>query len=819
MLSGQLTDSYSDVPYFNPVQCSAFYSAVSASHLHKLPSTDLYEQHIDYFIEASEKWIRNISKDVSFSQQWPQFFLPKNKKIGDYFSIREVDVQVFRTSEDQIVISLSLEGINRLWTDMIGLAAGQSDEPLHFVINTLDYVCFDGELEFLLSLVLTGLSALLHQFSKEIEGSSVEVLVQSSSEGKLLGDKIQCYVETSLQLRVNRFSCLHCNPPQAEKEDTDSESSWAELIRSTVVEWHEDACDLMGSSADAQPDVLLLILPNIEPTRKAIRKSISDSYCSEPLRVECEETWSPELLKSNVPLVFICSSTWIFNQNKLPFWNQILQKLQIRRIIHGGFSEYDVDLMMEIHCVQQLNSIYPQLDAPLTLYIMPDRENYVRGKDSQAHFDFTYTFVLLLFRRFLPKNGRGSRHVFNRNMFISQEAWKYFCSLVSWMHLCGIVDDQRVDEDTMEISLTVFGIFLSSELKIGSPQVGCCEEPNLSPVDKKIVLWSVLLRLDKQDVVNVIQERYIFADLLADRVDAFIKTYSIGFVHQSAGSRKKLVRLLSEILSSSEKKDSNRVHMLLGSPFGRRRQIQPTTDEGSASMRCRGWFNRAFLHTDYTVEQKEVPVYCPPSLSNYGELQIPTMGADYTFQCPLELSYPIIVVRCLLHIAFHNNCVLLLTRPPTKLLQLPENLLESPVMRSILDGSWENNTGLWLDGILNETKLVSVDSGILTPLTLKGSALIGLCKGSNFNKKRKREAEAADAQTQNAVTFTGKKPKTVLERETIDDFIKAVHDIGKEKAESMFRKKKGFGFIDPSHELHPYYQFTLQKGSNAQTSK
>nr|CCM18372.1 hypothetical protein, conserved [Leishmania guyanensis] len=176
----------------------------------------------------------------------------------------------------------------------------------------------------------------------------------------------------------------------------------------------------------------------------------------------------------------------------------------------------------------------------------------------------------------------------------------------------------------------------------------------------------------------------------------------------------------------------------------------------------------------------------------------------------MELSYPLIVAHSVLHISLHNICVFSETVDPSVVTPLPRNLLESGVMSSLLCDLTRGNAGFWLDGVMNEIVLTSSASSVLAPLTLKGRQHIPYCERELFTRKRPRQ-EIGAAKAGEMEGFKGTLPRTAAERSAVEELAELIRTIGREKAEKAVRGKKGFSFLEPSHELYPFYLYSLKR--------
>ncbi|AYU81866.1 hypothetical protein, conserved [Leishmania donovani] len=750
----------------------------------------------------------------------------------DYVSLSEVcsifDASTRNTESNTVDInSLNNEAINKVWTELLLFLNSCSGSVGRFVVHNIDTLCSmsDGSCEFLVSLLLAGVASILRYYShigdREalLNSVSVEFTVLNTELGSRVADSLQFFVEKSLRLTVSRsrednfkaaYDELISSIPCIEFSDDD----WMDAICGEIVDAHEMLCDkdtdAAGSGSFISPIVLLIAPP--EPSlRVALEKQILDSYSSEALRVQSDGEWSHAQFDKNAPLVFICSSYWLVEQMSMPRGDGLLHRLNVQIIVHGGFCEIGDSAEEEIlRCVIALKSCGIQWEE---MRVMQHREpSYwrleepVTFRSNSALAQECANVLLLLFRRFLTPYSPFSKQPYTslpRDIFCSRRGWDFYHRLTQTLRLAGVLAPEAAAPfETIE--LTVLGRFLSYRFRIGE---GALIGDTLTVTDGKAILWAFLFRQPLNVPLDVIKSCHAFDSWVDAAVANFCKTYRLEFEPEASTPRKALVAQLA-LFGIGDCAVRDRVHYLLSSPSGVRLPLKQHLVT-AAPTNCRGWYEQAPLNAGLALEKKEVNVFCLPPQSAYCELEAVEKGVSFHIQCPMELSYPLIVAHSVLHISLHNVCVFSETADPSVVTPLPAHLLESGVMSSLLCEVTRGNAGFWLDGVMNEIVLTSSASSVLAPLTLQGRQYIPYCERELFTRKRLRQEREA-VKVGQSEEFKGTLPRTAAERSAVEELAELIRTIGREKAEKAVRGKKGFSFLEPSHELYPFYLYNLK---------
>jgi hypothetical protein len=840
---------FNDVPYFTPVETTVFYEAVQNCRLHKLPGHLMVNpRSISFFVKSDTELTKVLSdnfetstgtKCKSASAVLPEFRAEFSSsqplfKIsgGDYVTVSETCVLsncgALDSGTDGLTISLiSTATINQVWTNLLFFFNGVSGAVSKFRINYADILLSQsgGYGECLLSLLLAGVASILHFYSQKerykaaLEAVSVELTVLGTPEGASAADKLQFYLEDRLKLSVTRLSDANFDSCYEEFISRAQcfqccEEDWLETVCSEVVDAHEMLCDDETGSTDdkLESPVILLVVPHIAAVRMALVNQILDSYSSEPLRAQSEHDWSFNELTKSSPVVFVCSATWLVNQMSVPPEEGLLGKLNVKVVIHGGFCEATGTVEEEIiHCTVALRScgVKEQETRVAQLQTPSSSKNDAVPffHNTEAAIQSCGGALLLLFRRFVLRFSPNSRQPFvriPRELFCTERSYSFFDLTVRTLQRAGILTS-KCEASPEALELSVLGRFLSFRLRIG--HIGS-KYDLLTLVDGKAILWAFLLRQPLSVPLEAVKGWHTFPSWTNASVKEFCSDYRLTFDFQDSVPRKDLVEQLAWFGFRSEN-TGNRVHYILSSPTGLRFPLRSHLT-GPIPTVCRGWYEQAPLNAGLALEKKEVRVVCLPPKSVYCEMEAAEKDSNLCLQCPLELSYPVIVAHSVFHISLHNICVFSETTEPNVVMPLPVNLLECGVMHFVMSGLVKANAGLWLDGVMNEITPAASDSSVLAPFSLKGKRHIQYCEREVFTRK-KRRLTAEVEKTSDADAFHGVLPRTSAERSAVEELVELIKSIGRDRAEKVFRGKKGFNFLDASHELHPFYLYSLKK--------
>ncbi|GET91644.1 hypothetical protein, conserved [Leishmania tarentolae] len=841
---------FNDVPYFTPVETTVFYEAVQSCRLHRLPAHLMVKpRSIPFFTDCDSALARALEKTdtgkkgklkVESSAPLPIFttdfsanqilFKPSGE---DYVSLREVcrifDASIRSAEFNTVDInSLNNEAINTVWTELLLFLNSCSGSVGRFVVHNIDTLCSmsDGSCEFLVSLLLTGVASILHYYDRIgdrkalLSAVCIEFTILNTERGSRVADSLQFFVEKCLRLTVCRshednfkiaydglISSMHCI------EFSDGE--WMDTICGETVDAHETLCDkdtdVAGSGCFISP-IVLLIVPPVHFLRVALEKQIMDSYSSEALRVQSDGGWNCAQFNKKTPLVFTCSSYWLVEQMSMPKGDGLLHRLNVQIIVHGGFCEIGDSAEEEaVRCVIALRSCGIQWDE---MRVMQHKkpsywrlEEPLTFQSNSAPAQDCANALLLLFRRFLTPYSPFSKQPYTslpRDIFFSRRAWDFYHRLTQTLRLAGVLAP-AADALSETIELTVLGRFLSYRFRI---REGALVDATLTVTDGKAILWAFLFRQPISVPLDVIKSCHAFDSWVDAAVTDFCKVYRLEFEPLAATPRKALVAQLA-LFGIGDCAVRDRVHYLLSSPSGIRTPLRQHLVT-AAPTNCRGWYEQAPLNAGLALEKKEVNVFCLPPQSAYCELEAIEKGTSFRIQCPMELSYPLIIAHSVLHISLHNVCVFSETIEPSVVNPLPPHLLESGVMSNLLCEVARGNTGFWLDGVMNEIVLTSSASSVFAPLTLKGREHIPYCERELFTRKRPRQEREA-VKVSKSEEFKGTLPRTAAERSAVEELADLIRTIGREKAEKAVRGKKGFSFLEPSHELYPFYLYNLKR--------
>ncbi|CCW68388.1 unnamed protein product [Phytomonas sp. Hart1] len=850
-LENPLNGYFGDLPYVGPVESSAFFQLVSEARLHKLSEKMIINpREIDYFVHPKSKLYSSIkfnhrqsSSKIIKTTIYPE--LKNNFHSISSFNrgsspkiihIKESVSRIFKPNTDTNltnIVGLDFYGIQKIWSELIKFIFGyEPDTNLYFAIPNIDNYLQDelGTGDFLLSLLLIGVASIVDfVVSRElnvgrIKNVSLELTVFSNNFGKSIADTLEFFCENTLNLSVSRSFCspdeknifyqnLFTEIPSL---TISSLNELIENVRSRCVDRHEELCDLNFSENESPTfaPVILVIVPLLNSIRINLKKSLLDSYSYEPITVLSDMDWDATILDQKTPIIFFCSSAWILEQARFPKYDQLLCKLNIKTILHCGFIEFKLTIEEElaetITFIKFLNQ--SSFDISFVKHLPQSFSENAAYPSRMNAIEVAGNTILLMFRLFMMRYSPVSEQpffTFPRNIFFSESAWRLYLKCVPILSLGGLIKATYDHSDWPIVELTVLGRFISLRFRLTENGT---EGPELSLIDSKIVVWSHLLRQSYSDTCSLIQERYIFKDWINCNVKKFCDTYKMILSEGSTSRFQSLIRQLSNF-GINDLNDTKRTHLILSSPSGRRGPIPFQLSDRRVTT-CRGWFDKAPLQIGLVSEKRSVETFCPPPSSLYSEVEVASKGSIFRIQCPTEVSYPIIVAYFILHISLHNNGIFVESVDAVPPVPLPNSILQSHTMLTVLKDPDLDNVGLWLDGIMCDAALAPSDPSMLVNLLLKGQHFIELCERVPFTRKRKlpKTEPKVNCNLATSGVFAGVTPRSLIESDTIEEFINLVGTIGREKAESTFRRKKGFGFLDPDHYLYPYYLHLLSKG-------
>eukprot|EP00796_Vickermania_ingenoplastis_P001723 gene1723-1070_t len=821
------TGYFGDLPYFGPVEVLSLYSFLHSSRIHKLQEKMMcFCQELSFFAERDSRLyskVQEIEKKQRKLSCFPRFIRahPQHQ-----FSILTDLIIRNENGDSWREVQLNINGIDQIWTETIRYALGDTDVLPKFILLNCDLLLRSSSGAYLFSIMLAGMSSMIHSFSsmswidnERLNSIEIGLHVLNTANGKVFGDTIHIYLENSLRLCV---SDVHNGEVTAEYDrilesatvvDAASSSEWREEIRSYVVDSFEELCDLNDDDDDDHSEfyfkapIVLLVLPDGKE-ESMMQSKVLDSYTSVPTRIirfyNLQENLS--ILSSNDPLIVTCTSLWMSDESTTKV-DGILHKLRIKRVIHCGYVEYGECLREEI---VSMMSLIPSktLQGLQLIAIVPQEPIFFEHKEEDSSPELTIDEVeladgvLLLFRRFLVKYSPETHQPRVRipeSLFISGPACRKHQIVIKYLEMGGCVRLLAGCED--EVELTAGAL----------PGYGY--KKRFTVLDAKIVLWGFILRQSRHLTLRLIMRNHLFHSWVPSWLESFCESHRITLEQHTELDNDSLVLHLSSygLKWNSPNMTKNRLHYLLSLPRGKRTMVQNHYIHPPSTV-CRGWYPTETL----PGESPSVQTYSYPVSSVFCELagSLLSSAEEKSIQCPLEISYPLLVMRATLHISFHNNGVLLeaasdgadaADAPPLDVLRLR-------VVTSILSLEAPSNAGVWLDGFMQGNPLLPSDSSLLDFMRYKGSGGSGLTYGDNASiaagKKRKRDASNNDAKGDEAAVaaaFKGKKPRNQMENSAITEFVALAKSIGRVQAEKSLRGKEGFGFLDPHHNLHAYY--------------
>lgn len=823
---------FSDLPFIGPVEASALYSSLQSSRVHKLQEKMMAFCRELLFFMDSEATLGKLVRGYNAEKLcvFPEF--NKVTKTGLDFEANYVTIfhgqrnhHENYPSDGYRAVLLGSQGIDMVWTEIIRFIFGETDRQPKFKIINCDEAVMSGSGAYLFSILIAGFKSIVLTLSstavflERLKEVSLHFHILNTATGRAIGDKIHFFLENTLKVNVRHeegeslldgYERLVNNASVIEAE---SISEWREEICSAAVEYFEEICEAdRGKSELFNSNIMLIILPDLAEIC-SIQARIMDSYTSVPIKVvRCTDLSNDaSVLDKGDPLILICSSSWICEQGSSSFVNRVLHRMNILRALHCGYIEYGENIKEEI--LNSVSFLPTEVTEDGHLTIVQYRRRFFNSlkpesRDgtelSAAHIDLPGA-LLLAFRRFLGRYSPDShlpRLFLPESMFFNASGYKQFMRVVNFLERTGAA---QFDAPTNEIELTALGRFLSYNYRISDDY---SYSKDFSLIDAKIILWSFILRQSKGKTLELIQGGRENAKVTLSMFEEFCSKHRLHLESNDEFDNPELVTYLASygLQKGAELSDEkfHRLHYLLSLTSGKREKVTPLTCGEVLPTQCRGWYPSG-------VSSYPTPVqtFCYPS-SNYF-CNITDSSCEAPVQCPLEISYPILILRSILHISLHNNCIFLESDDVSKLSPISLEILRIPTVQMIISrGNFPSGSN-WLDGVLNAGELLPCSTSYLNQLRYSGDRLTYF-PSNHPSRKREREIHAPEETSANT-SFEGKKPRSEIEKTAIDEFVSVVKCLGREKAENLVRGKKGFGFIEPTHDLHSYYLYILSSAA------
>lgn len=824
---------FGDLPYFGPVEVSLLYSVLHSSRVHKLQEKMMHFcRDLNFFMNLDSRLGSKIS-EVNGSNKKLSCLpsLNKNTSSRSFSSAASNNILICYTGSRYYwesrweEVNLDSNGIDRVWTECLRFIFDDRIEAPKFLIPNCDLILNDGDRAYLFSILMTGISSIIHyfealpKFQEKVRQISLGLLILDTVSGKVSGDAISLYIANrhGLSAGTTNYGSFSVAYEELIKDATiinaDNLSEWREEIKSITIDWFEELCDQEGtSSEEMKSPVILLILPDKRESL-VIQAKILDSYTSVPTRIVHAASIKEDLslFSSHQPIIVCCSSSWIHQQKMTNKADRIIEMLNVKRVVHCGYVEYGQNISEELLSTLSFLPGYC-LEGGLAL-VQHETVFYETSNEecsSNITLDQVYLpdAILLLFRRFLskysPETQQPRLHL-PESIFINSSGCETFRKVLKFMEMTGSI---KIIHESNEIELTSVGRFLSYSFRYLD---GYNYEKKLSPQDAKAILWGFTLRQSNEIILKIIQDNHIRCDWVPLAVRKFCECHRIGFDSSTELDNYSLINHLASY-GLKRPTEFNRLHFILSLPSGRRQKVQNHYLRPPPTV-CRGW------QSDGNVDESaSVQTYCYPAASVFCELSEALISSqEKPIQCPLELSYPLLVVHSVLHISLHNNCIFLESIDnDAHPVPMPLDILRLHTIKSLLysEGKW--STGGWIDSNGNCCTLIPSNASLLDFMRYKGSGpLVAVVSSTTAGRKRNREnerGEKPDAVETNSTGFTGKMPRSESEKTIILEFIDLVANLGRQKAEQKFRGKRGFAFLDSTNDLHQYYLYLIEKG-------
>ncbi|RNF10576.1 hypothetical protein TraAM80_01503 [Trypanosoma rangeli] len=854
---------YGDVPYCSPVESSVFFDTITASRMHRLPEAMIARADLALFFTEGNTFFHNLiiglEKEVNSKESCPEggcgfefldiiprlFHSPSALRLvresedGNCFVVIEsknisnmggvFDGGKEDESSVYTVVSLDLRGIDCMWQSLLSyLLGGTSEKNMVYILPNINFHLQKGNSygEFLVSLWALVVSSVLHYFAsfaidsirQRLNKVTIRIGVLEGHECDNILDDVQLFFENKLRICVHRVlntETLTNNPCIVDLAcDTAAETyeEWIEKATELVVGIHEELCDTgeeEPSRGDTNLRCILFVVPEMELLRKDLQRHLCDSYTSTPIMVVSSEKEIHELLLSHsrsIPIVYFCSQKSLKKQLLKPEHERYLNHLSVEALLYGEKNRDGRDFAL-------IRMLVPGSPSPKLLpYPIFVSTNADEGGDETSQLDDdclqeAINITLWLFRRFkLETCRKGIQPVLSISemTFISRGAAAVFEKVMNSMMMSGLVSFLKLSDESHLIRLEVLGRALSYRFRLPyRPKF-----PEFTLFDVKCIFWCYAFRQSRETALKLISDAHFFPIWVEDAMNNFCFQYRIRLENDIGTEREALVRELSLIPKFNE--INSRVKNFLTHSSGERLPISRHF-ASAPSTSCRGWFEQAPLGTSAeSIPKPHVNVYCYPSQNELCEIRF---GGN-TLQCPLDLSYPLIITHIVLHTTLWNNGIILESDRDTGLaapLPIPLTVLNSPTLNSFLEDVVDGKAGFWLDNFMNSTPSLS-DPLELASLMAKTSSLLGICDHKALRRKRNRVDLALKHQKNEAKEAS--LPLSETEAATIREFANAAIKLGREKTEKRFKGVKGFAFLDPSHKNYAYYLHILEQSNS-----
>lgn len=824
---------FGDLPHFGPVEVSLLYSVLRNSHIHKLQERMMFFcRNLNFFMDTESNLgskIAEVNKGSTKLSCLPSF--SKNTSSRSTFSGESDFILLCYTGSrcywesSWEGVDLDPNGIDKVWTEYLRYIFGDRVDAPKFIITNCDLILNDGSCAYLFSILMSGVGSIVHyfgslpQFQKKVRQITLGLLILDTVPGRVAGDAIHLYIANRLCLPIGR--CNYGSSSVFYEElikdanfiNSDSITEWREEIRSITIDWFEELCDLEESSAkeEMKSPVILLILPDKHESLM-IEAKILDSYTSVPTRIVHAESIKGDLsiFSLNQPIIIWCSSSWILEEKKTNKPDRILEIMNIRRVLHCGYIEYGQNITEELlSTLTCLPNGYQKYEVAV---VQHDTVFYeASNEESNSNITLTQVYlpnsVFLIFRRFLSKYSpetQQPRLSLPESMFITSSGCEVFRKVLKFMEMTGGV---KLIHESNEIELTSIGRFLSYSFRYSSEY---SYNKKISPQDAKAILWGFTLRQSNEMILKIIREKHLRSDWISSALRQFCECHRIALDRSTELDNYSLINHLASY-GFSKPDEFNRLHFIMSLPSGRRERVRNHSLRPQPTI-CRGWQLGGNID-----ESASVQTYCYPPSSEFCELsEVLLKSEERPIQCPLEVSYPLLVVHSILHISLHNNCVFLESiDDDAHPIPMPLDILRLHTIKSLLysNGGW--SSGGWIDSNSNCSTLIPSNASLLDFMRYKGGGpLVAVLSSSTPGRKRARENERGEKSNEHQPPnsgFSGKMPRSEHEKVIILEFVDLVKNLGRQKAEQKFRGKRGFGFLESTSDLHEYYVYLLAK--------
>ncbi|KAH9578776.1 hypothetical protein LSM04_004423 [Trypanosoma melophagium] len=858
--SEKTSGCFSDVPYCNPIESRVFFETLTSARMHRISESMMTKaDSVDFFVDRDTHFHnlifgmkkkvsegRNLSSGLgifglvdvipSLFQKFSVQRIIRNGEGNSCFVTIEsknpedpldeptlgLDKELFTS----VVLSLDLKGIDFLWQSLM-LFLMEDTEPekdIVYVLPNLNVYLRNGNSYggFLFSLWALVVSSILHHFftipvdsiKRRLNRVRFWITISQDFESDIISDKIHLFFENKLRVCVYRV--LNTKPIKNKYEvksatliSVADREEWLEKITEIVVNTHEDLCDANEESSDKSEFTfccILLIIPEIKLLRKDLEKRLCDSYTSVPISVATEEKDIYEGLSTfdrRVPITIFSSEKRIEEELLKPEHERYLNHFNIKTILIGEGNFNDRSIVLIRH-------LLPGSPSPVLLPY--PKATTVDFKKNSCEVDYNrncniqegMNLILWLFRRFrfnLCQKGIQPVLHASRISFISTNVASFFNEVVDTMKSTGLIRFMKQTDETNPFRLEILGRALSYRFRL--PYEG--KLPELTPFDVNCILWCHALRESKITANKLISSVHSFPTWVEEAIDFFCSRHRISLQNEGESKRERLIKLLSSVPKDNE--GISRVKLFLMHTSGERSPILKHFLR-TPSTSCRGWYEQAPIGTNVEVSPKpHVSIYCYPSHNELCEVHF----GDSILQCPLDISYPLIVTHIALHTTILNNGVFLEYNdfsavPP--LVPMPLAVLQNPTLDSFLNDFDNGNVGFWLDNCMNSSNSLS-DAMELASLMARTPSFIGICDRAAL--RRKRAQKESILKRQKCEVNETPKPSSEAEGETIREFVNAARKLGRENAEKRFKGMRGFGFLNPSHESHSFYLYILEQ--------